>query len=170
MNDMDTIDRAWRDGFEHSAPAIDNAGVRNRVDRRVVKRRHRRVAGRVVLAVCALLLIAGTSLALRPKSKAEPAAPVHKVAVVDAPSGNLSIVFSSTGSSQIALAPGSYAFEVTNGSPGHELSLEGTGFTVEHASPRGETLVAKLAPGTYRLDCVIPRHAAAGESATIVVK
>lgn len=46
MSDMDTVDRAWREGFERGAPVIDNDGVRQRVDHRVAVRRRRRVTGR----------------------------------------------------------------------------------------------------------------------------
>jgi hypothetical protein len=169
MNDMDTIDRAWRDGFERGAPLVDNMGVRERVDRRVVVRRRRRVAGRAIAAVCAVVLIGSATLAMRPRSHPQPVGPVQKVAVTDAPGGSLGIVFPSTGTSEIHLKPGSYEFDITADAPGHALGFaSGPEVQLEHAGAVVPLRVT-LTPGTHVLQCSIPGHAAAGEKAMVVV-
>lgn len=94
---------------------------------------------------------------------------MQKVAVTDAPGGSLSIVFPSTGTSQIHLKPGAYEFDITVGSPGHALGFgEGQEVDLEHAGavvPLRVTLNA----GTHVLTCSVPGHASAGERATVVV-
>ena len=171
MSDMDTIDRAWRDGFERGAPTIENAGARERVDHRVGVRRRRRAVGRVAAGVCAVVLVAGGTFALRPKAKAEqPVGQVQKIAVVDAPNGNLSIVFPSTGTSSIHLKPGRYEFDITAGGPGHAVGFADAGAEVQ-LERKGAVvpLFVTLKPGPHELRCSIPGHSDAGEQATVFV-
>ncbi|HEV7524541.1 MAG TPA: hypothetical protein VGP92_06220 [Acidimicrobiia bacterium] len=180
MTETDEVDRIWREGLKRLAP--DTTPM---VDAEaLVDAGSRRSRARVTIAAAAILVVCSGAVAVV-LTRHDPATVVRGidrpppvvVDLVDAPNGALTIAVPGKVSGhqrqppQIVLRAGLVEFHIELRSTGHELRLEGVaGFAPVHGPPGVATRIVQLHPGIYRLYCMLPGHAEAGEQIFLDVR
>jgi hypothetical protein len=189
MNNVDEMDRTWRDGLAAAAStaAVDAAPLtdpRARVAARVRRLRRTRavvVTSTAILATTAVAVGVGvlvhrsprTNITHTPEPTVAPASTVLEV--TDAPGGRLLIVFPNHPETrtlgQIDLPAGDIKLIINMATAGHHLVIDGVSdFAADDSGgPATITTNVRLVPGRYLLHCIIPGHTAAGETATLNV-
>jgi hypothetical protein len=178
MTDIDELDRIWRDGLASAAEdVVATPDPQTRVAARVRHRRRTRrtMTTSIVVVLIAMVAIAATQLGHHSKQVRVAAKPPLIVQVVDAPHGNLQILFPGrpmTGyPPSVQLPSGVIRFEIHDLNPGHRLVIDGVpGFVADFETPGTITQDVRLNPGEYLMHCTIPGHEEAGESARLIVR
>jgi uncharacterized cupredoxin-like copper-binding protein len=178
MTSPDLLDQRWKDGLDSLAAYPRFAPeTRERVLARAAQRRRRRrqategaVAAVVVGAALTAVGVArgadGTTPSPHPVVPATAPAPVAFVQF-SVPAGELALV-----PKQVRVPAGVIEVRVRDDGDGsHVYAIEGIGGFVLEVNAAGDVASGRveLGPGRYTLACTVPGHAAAGETATIVV-
>jgi hypothetical protein len=181
MNDVDELDRIWRDGLASVAEELGSTSdPRVRVHARVQRRRRSRhaVVALVSIALVVSLVLAfsafnGHSSRTRISNPPLDAVPTL-VFVTDAPGGTLSLSFRHQVPSEKPFAvtlPSGVARFVIHGRAGHQLVSDGVpGFVANFEHTGIIVRDVRLAPGEYLMHCAVPGHAEAGEEAIFIVQ
>ena len=181
MNDVEEIDRAWRDGLASVAEDfVSTPNPRVRVAAHVKRRRRSRVAvvATVSIALAAAVVVTFGGLgshSTRVRVVSPPDAVAAVVQVDDAPGARFALAFpgrKTVGNPpSVALPSGLIRFVIHGLTPGHQLVIDGVPDFVADFERAG-TIVqeVRLNPGDYLMHCAVPGHKDAGEETLLVVR